>query len=320
MSSEQTNATEPANEPGQPRAADATSADASSSSASAPESTSTTPIPMTEEQKFFFDLKGWILVPSVLSDSEIEEMKAEVYAAVKPDYQGKNSDIRQGYQGKLAELLDHPAVVGILNEILTEPPFVGDDYYGFRCENSFLMVREPGWKSTVKGTGLPHVVRPPQQANAMRYQVQGGKIFAGLTRVVWELEEVKAGYGGTSFLSGSHKAHFNYGGPDRYRPNISESPWEESLYDALEDYSCPPGSMLVFTESLIHAANDWTNPDNRRCAVFNCYNSIWAQWHRLNLDHEVIDKMPPKRQSLFRGAWQLGGDGNRTYSPDNRSV
>ena len=154
----------------------------------------------------------------------------------------------------------------------------------------------------------------------MRYQVQGGKIFAGLTRVVWELEEVRAGYGGTSFLSGSHKAHFNYGGPDRYRPNISESPWEESLYGALEDYSCPPGSMLVFTESLIHAANDWTNPDNRRCAVFNCYNSIWAQWHRLNLDHEIIEKMPPKRQSLFRGTWQLGGDGNRSYSADNRSV
>ncbi|MDE2847693.1 MAG: phytanoyl-CoA dioxygenase family protein [Gemmatimonadota bacterium] len=278
------------------------------------------PVPMTEEQKFFFDLKGWILVPSVLTETEIEEMKAEVYAAVEPENKGKNSGFKRGFHGKLADLLDHPAVVGILNEILTEPPFVGDDHYGFRCENSFLMVREPGWESTVKGTGLPHVVRPPQQANAMRYQVQGGKIFAGLTRVVWELEEVRSGYGGTSFLSGSHKAHFNYGGPDRYRPNISESPWEESLYAAMEDYSCPPGSMLVFTESLIHAANDWTNPDNRRCAVFNCYNSIWAQWHRLNLDHEIIDKMPPKRQSLFRGTWQLGGDGNRAYSLDNRSV
>ena len=35
---------------------------------------------MTPEQKFFFDLRGWILLPSVLSASEIEEMKAEVYA------------------------------------------------------------------------------------------------------------------------------------------------------------------------------------------------------------------------------------------------
>ena len=149
-------------------------------------------------------------------------------------------------------------------------------------------MRPPGWDTSERGdNGLPHVVRPPQQANAMRYQVAGGKIFSGLTRVVWELEEVKSGQGATSFLSGSHKAHFNYGGPDRYRPNIDGSPWEESMRDMMDDYSCPPGSVVIFSESLVHAANSWTNPDNPRCAVFNCYNSIWAQWHRLNLSDEA---------------------------------
>ena len=34
------------------------------------------PVPMTDEQKFFFDLRGWILLPAVLTDErEIEEMK-----------------------------------------------------------------------------------------------------------------------------------------------------------------------------------------------------------------------------------------------------
>jgi hypothetical protein len=270
------------------------------------------PVPMTSEQKFFFDLRGWILLPAVLSETEIEEMKAEVYAGA-----------RQSYEGVLQELLDHPAIVGVLNEILSEDPFVKDDCYSFRCEGSFTTARPPGWSKSERGDGgLPHVVRPPQQANAMRYQVAGGKIFAGLTRVVWELEEVKAGSGGTSFLSGSHKAHFNYGGPDPYRPNISDSPWEMSMRAVMEDYSCPPGSVVIFTESLVHAANDWTNPDNPRCAVFNCYNSIWAQWHRLNLSHETIEAMPPKRRTLFRGTWAIGGgpEGNREYSLDNRTV
>ena len=270
------------------------------------------PIPMTPEQKFFFDLRGWILLPSILSDSEIEEMKAEVYAGA-----------RQSYQGALQTLLDHPAIVGVLNEILSEDPFVHDDCYGFRCEGSFTTVRPPGWNVSERGdNGLPHVVRPPQQANAMRYQVAGEKIFAGLTRVVWELEEVKSGQGATSFLSGSHKAHFNYGGPDKYRPNIGESPWEGSMREIMDDYSCPPGSVVIFTESLVHAANDWTNPSNPRCAVFNCYNSIWAQWHRLNLSHEIIETMPPKRQSFFRGTWAIGGGpgGNREYSLDNNTT
>ena len=270
------------------------------------------PVPMTSEQKFFFDLRGWILLPAVLSETEIEEMKAEVYAGA-----------RQSYEGVLQELLDHPAIVGVLNEILSEDPFVKDDCYSFRCEGSFTTARPPGWSKSERGDGgLPHVVRPPQQANAMRYQVAGGKIFSGLTRVVWELEEVKEGTGGTSFLSGSHKAHFNYGGPDPYRPNIGESPWEASMRAAMDDYSCPPGSVVIFTESLVHAANDWTNPDNPRCAIFNCYNSIWAQWHRLNLSHETIEAMPPKRRTLFRGTWAIGGgpEGNREYSLDNRTV
>ena len=271
-----------------------------------------TPVPMTPEQKFFFDLRGWILLPAVLSETEIEEMKAEVYAGA-----------RQSYEGGLQKLLDHPAIVGVLDEILSEDPFVKDDCYSFRCEGSFITVRPPGWSKSERGDGgLPHVVRPPQQANAMRYQVAGGKIFSGLTRVVWELEEVKAGTGGTSFLSGSHKAHFNYGGPDPFRPNISDSPWETSMRATMDDYSCPAGSVVIFTESLVHAANDWTNPDNPRCAVFNCYNSIWAQWHRLNLTHETIEAMPPKRRTLFRGTWAIGGgpEGNREYSLDNRTV
>jgi hypothetical protein len=65
------------------------------------------------------------------------------------------------------------------------------------------------------------------------------------------------------------KAHFNYGGPDRWRPNISQSPWEGKMQDAMESYSCPAGSVLIFTESLIHASNDWLLP-NPRVAIFNC--------------------------------------------------
>lgn len=267
-------------------------------------------VPMTDEQKFFFDLKGWITLPAVLDEAEIEEMKAAVYDGAK-----------KSYEAPLDRLLDHPAIVGILSEILADERYERETCYGFRCEASFTTIRRPGWDTTERpDNGMPHVVRPPQRANAMRYQIAGGKIFSGLTRVVWELEEAKSGQGATSFLSGSHKAHFSYGGPDPFRPNIGDSPWEDEMRDAMEDYNCPPGSVVIFTESLIHAANDWTNPDNPRCAVFNCYNSLWSQWHRTNLDHETIMKMPEKRRTLFRGTWQLGEGGNQGYSEENKAI
>ena len=88
---------------------------------------------MTDEQRFFFDLRGWILLPSILSEAEVDTLKGEVYAGA-----------RNSYEGDLQALLDHPAIVGVLSDILSEDPFVQDDCYGFRCESSFTTVREPG--------------------------------------------------------------------------------------------------------------------------------------------------------------------------------
>jgi hypothetical protein len=264
--------------------------------------------PVTDEQRFFFDLRGWILLPAVLSQEEIDATKAECYGGAK-----------KAYEGELQNLLDHPAIVDVLTDLLSDEPFVREDAYAFRCESSFITVRPPGWSNSERtDNGLPHVVRPPQRANAMRYQVNGGKIYSGLTRVVWELEEVREGQGGTTFLSGSHKAAFPYGGPVATAPNIGGSPWEAEMRAMMQGYSCPAGSALIFTESLVHAANDWTDPLNPRCAVFNCYNSTWSQWHRLGLDHDIIMRMPAKRRSLFRGVAELGADAE--YSAENRAV
>ena len=40
------------------------------------------------------------------------------------------------------------------------------------------------------------------------YHFIPGKAFAGLTRVVWELNVVEEGDGGTLFITGSHKSAF----------------------------------------------------------------------------------------------------------------
>lgn len=69
--------------------------------------------------------------------------------------------------------------------------------------------------------------------------------------------------------------------------------------------------MLIFTESTIHKANAWRQ-DTDRVAVFNCYNSLWQQWHPLATERpgvtavsrEEILQLPPKRRSLFRSPWE----------------
>ncbi len=72
----------------------------------------------------------------------------------------------------------------------------------------------------------------------------------------------------------------------------------------MQSYACPPGSLLVFTESLLHATAEWTHPTRERIAIFTHYCSVYSQFHRLLLPHEAIITMPKLRQSLFRGIWE----------------
>jgi len=253
---------------------------------------------MTEEQKFFFDLKGWILIPAVLSEAEIKPIRRHVL------------DGGSGFTGPAAELIDHPVVVDVLTDLLAfgNAP---EGHYDFRCEGVFTTVRQAGWAPA--GTDKPH---GGKWLGPTCYQQQGDRLFSGLTRVIWELNPVHEGDGGTLFLSGTHKANFPF------PPAVLEADNPH-----LETYSCPAGSLFIFTESLMHAGTEWKNPDVDRVSLFYAYNSLQAQFHKMNLSHELISQMPPKRQSLFRGVWQHDFSiqphetgRNRHYSEDNHSL
>ena len=267
---------------------------------SADHATTCEAVEMTEEQKFFFDLKGWLLLKGVLSPLECDAIRRHLYAG------------GDTFSGPAQELLDHPAVVGILNEILSDSK-PNDEYWNFRCENSFATIRSNGWKPGA--TSTPHVVKPPQSTGPMSYSCHNGRMYSGLTRVVWELNPVERGDGGTLFLSGTHKSNFAF--PSSALQNDNEH---------LESYSCPEGSVFIFSESLLHASTAWKNPKYDRVSIFSAYNSTWAQWHKLNLDPTKIATMPKKRQSLFRGVYAIDFHAkpnpvaNCKYGPDNRAL
>lgn len=253
---------------------------------------------MTDEQKYFFDLRGWMLVPEVLTEGEADAVRAHLKAGGSP------------FTGPAQELLDHPAVVDILTDLLGGGS-APDDHYDFRCENGFATIRQNGWKPG--GTETPH---GGPGVGPQAYRTDGRTIYSGLTRVVWELNPVRHGDGGTLFLTGSHKASFAQPESVRVPDNAN-----------LVDYACPAGSLLVFTESTLHAATTWKSPDTERVAIFYCYNHYSAQYHRLNLSHETVLAMPEKRRSLFRGVYvhdftikphEEGA--NRYYSESNRAL
>ncbi|HCK09088.1 MAG TPA: hypothetical protein DHW45_04385 [Candidatus Latescibacteria bacterium] len=245
---------------------------------------------LTEEQKWLFDTKGWLAVPEALSAEDVEEMREFAYQLAK-DPESIPEEQRSSVGGPLQRLTDHPLVVGFMTEFVGYEPLQTKDGYGFRHEGSFLTIRPwgPGNKE-FRPHGGRGVFNFP--GNHHTYHVSPGKVNSGLTRVVFELNEIRKGDGGTLLLTGSHKAAFD-------RPastNLEDSP----LWDT---YSCPAGTALIFTEALTHAGVPWKSTERERCAVFNCYNTIGSKWHQWEPPEEVYATMPAKRQSLYRPTW-----------------
>lgn len=250
-------------------------------------------VELTEEQKYIFDTKGWLSIPGVLGESDVEEMRDFAYQMAR-DKESIPEHERSPIGGPLQRLTDHPVVVGFMNEFVAYDPLASGDGYGFRCEGSFLTIRPwgPGNKE-FKPHGGSGMFNFP--GNHHTYHVRPGKANSGLTRVVWELNPIVKGDGGTLFLSGSHKATF-----DRPKSTDDEN---SPLWDT---YECPAGSVLFFTEAITHAGVVWKTTERERCAVFNCYNTIGSKWHSFEPPQAVLEAMPPKRQSLFRPVYCQG--------------
>ncbi|MCZ6677707.1 MAG: phytanoyl-CoA dioxygenase family protein [Candidatus Poribacteria bacterium] len=245
-------------------------------------------VPMSEQQKYIFDLKGWITLPGLLSEEQLGPIR-EHQMKFLYERDSLPPEAQDNHGGPSQILLDHPVVVGVLNAILSHQSLAAEDCYGFRFDHTYTSHRQAGHDNFNPhgGGGFFNF-----SGNSHIYQMQPGRIHAGLTRVVWELNEVEEGDGGTMFLSGSHKAAF----PRPQALSERDSPlWET--------YACPAGSAVIFTEALCHTGTRWTNESRDRLSLFTCYNTVNAKWGKACSSEAVIASLPPKRQTLFRGVW-----------------
>lgn len=257
----------------------------------------------TQKQKYDFDRNGWLLIPSVLSDADIAEMR-EFCQRLHETPEHVPEPERCALGGPLQKLADHPAIIGFLNEFLAYPPAASEDCYGFRLEETTLSFGNTAPESQSqsilhKGNGL---FRLPGDSHL--YRCVPGRGWSGLTRAIWELTEATAETNNIRFITGSHKAAYPI--PEEVQfPNSSL--WET--------YECPPGSLFLLTESMTQTQAQTINPEQMR--VSNLYNTVASRWSNWLPHSQLLEAMPPKRQTLFRevyaGGNVINGDfGQRT--------
>ncbi len=248
--------------------------------------------PMTDYEKFIFDLKGFIVIPNVLTDEEITTVRAHV-DAYSTEMDSLAEHERAPIAGPAEFLIDHPRVMGILQEIIDPNPD------RLRLESVFVSRRSADDEKDPWGPHVGGVNLHP----SMSYHYHNGRIYSAMTRVVWELNEVVKGEGGTCLVPGSHKAN-TVSAQNGDWPKEADEP-DSGVW---ETYGCPAGSLIVFSEGTRHTGAKWTHPGNPRNAILIAYNHSTVRFHEPKpcMNPTVIGGMSEKRQGFFKEVWQLG--------------
>jgi hypothetical protein len=232
---------------------------------------------MTDEEMVLFDLKGYIVFPAVLSADEIALIK-EQCDKLRQDKQSLPPAAQCLPGGAASMLIDHAAIMRVMHSI------IDDETEKIRLEGASLSYRYQGDER--KGWS-PHAGGRTLNPN-YSYQYHDGRIYSGMTRVVWELNGIEKGKGATAFIPGSHKSNY------RKKLNVFDDP-NSGVWDT---YECPPGSLLVFSEAVRHSSCTWTQ-ETPRIALFFLYNHINVRHSRPNFSDEMLASLSPPHRRFF---------------------
>jgi ectoine hydroxylase-related dioxygenase (phytanoyl-CoA dioxygenase family) len=178
-------------------------------------------VSVNDEEQYFFDLQGYLVVDDVLSPDEVAGLNRLIDAA--PD----RAAHAPAYQWDEAfrRLIDHPKVLPYLVTLVG--PTV-------RLDHDRVVVAKPGQGGApVRGGAEPY-------DDVTVFHFQCGRMFNALVTVSFALTDDD---GALLAVPGSHKS--NYPFPDEWRDLAAPGPW-------LRPVPQQAGSALIYTEALAY--------------------------------------------------------------------
>lgn len=213
---------------------------------------------MTPEEKFLFDLEGYLIVRAVLGADEIAELTA--IARQKRAPAGETPTAYRVFGASswgppYQALIDHPRIVPYLIEL------VGPK---FRLDHDYAIFMTKGGMGPDLHSGA--AIDNPDHS----YTYRDGIIRSGLTVAMFCLTDASAGDGGFCCIPGSHKSNF-----------LTSLPADVRSYRRMPHYMRQPsvraGDAIVFTEALVHGTAPWT-AGHERLALLYKYSPGHSTW------------------------------------------
>jgi len=230
--------------------------------------------PMSDAERFRFDLQGFLIRRAVLSPGDVAALNAAVEVL---DLPRPGSDIAsQRFSGflpiarRFRDLIDHAAVLEIVRETCG-PNVRLDHVYGI-----VMGARTPGLG--LHGGGTPF-------DPAQHYRVDAGRIRTGLIAAQWALVDHPPGGGGFMCVPGSHKSAFPL----------------PSTFDRELAVQVPlgAGDVVVFTEALTHGTLPWQGDEQRRTLLYK-YSPGNSAYSNVQWPPELVEACTARQRLLLQ--------------------
>jgi ectoine hydroxylase-related dioxygenase (phytanoyl-CoA dioxygenase family) len=208
---------------------------------------------VTPAQRYAFDLRGYVVLPGILSDDEVAVLLA-AHADLRLPRPG--DDVMEQRVSNLLDthpafwsLLDHPVALDVVADLIGSR---------VRLDHSYAI----RMRSRTHGLGVHGGATPFD--SGQYYVWRDGRMHNGLCVLAWSLVDAPPGCGGFGCIPGSHKANL-------------PMPWPDAA-EHVEEVPMRAGDLLVFTEALSHCTIDWTAEHDRVALLYKYSpgNSAWA--------------------------------------------
>ena len=216
---------------------------------------------MTQEQRYLFDLHGYVHLKNVLSEQELTACQhaVERYMATSDDEmpEGFGTKDRRLYENgfawdkSLEALVCHPAYWPIIKEFTMGKP---------RFLRGTMLVNNPG--DTETHAGSLHCAREDYGWYSTRYDCREGTIYCDDFVIFPYFYDVKPGDGGLVVIPGSHKCNF-----PRPESLFNGGDLGSELPEHTVNITPEAGDVVIFSELLTHGAMPWKAQDKKRVVL-----------------------------------------------------
>ena len=250
---------------------------------------------LTPAQRLHIEIYGYVIVPNVLDQGEIDALKDTVYG-IEDDFRRTgelpgpscfntsttDTFFRIDNLPHLApcffDYITNPLIVGMAEEIIGGPA---------RLQQSDAHIRRPLPEEPTK-YGFHRGINP-----AYDHRDKGLYHFTFI-KALTNLTDLGPDDGGTTVIAGTHKVP-------------TDVPQEAIIAAAMDDPSmihrveAPAGSTLLFYESLIHAAGIIKSDKDRMLILAGYMPTMFQAWNGYDPDPDFVQTLSDEHRALITG-------------------